>query len=569
MFLAVGSCLLLMVGRGTAQIVSHLDCASKPLVVDVAVSTDIAPAIDTVAQVFNRQHHQTGGHCVAVEVNPDTPASAADQIDGQHQSASQPSINAWIPDSSLWVDEVRNFATGARTVVPAGFSIAKSPLMIVMPEAAAKRTPAFAKDGWRLLLPHVAGGPDTPADLRVDLPDPSQSAAGLATLIEVTRLLGPGKAARLEFTKFAHASTVTSYFDDPASMASFVSLAQPPLNGDPVTVTTEQAVLAYDAANPHDPVAARYPSGKNPALGSPEFDYPYVLLTTSSKEQQAAATVFGHALRTPYAASVIRFAGFRSAGQTPGLPDKFARSYGLDSQLLQVAPGASATEEPTALQSWNKLSTGSKDLTMVDISANMNQSSQPGAPTYSAELSQAASLGLALFADTSNLGLWEFSSKLNGKLPYKQLVSIGPLPAQLGVLTRRTELQHIAAHLTATSNPQVALYGSILAGYKYLRKTYQPKLFNAEVVLGSGVENAPGDISAADLIKQLTKLSNPNRKVVLILIVFGSPPNFSNLQKIAAATGGQAYQITEPAQVDEVFYQALAQRLCNPSCLAP
>ncbi len=568
-FIAVLSCLTLMIGRGSAQLVSQLDCANQPLVINVAVSTDIAPAIDEIAGVFNRQQHQTGGRCIAVQVDAGSPAEAAGQIDGQHRSPNQPEINAWIPDSSLWVDEVRDVATGARDVNPAGFSVARSPLMIVMPATAAARTPAFAKDGWRLLLPHAAGGPASPGDLRVDLPDPSQSAAGLAALIEVSRLLGTGKEAQLKFTKFAHASAVTSYFDDPASLTSFVSLAAAPLNGDPVTVTTEQAVLAYDAANPHQPLAALYPSGKNIALGSPELDYPYVLLTTSTNAQIAGASAFGQMLRTGYAASVIRFAGFRSAGQAPGRPDKFARSYGLDSQLLQVATPATTIEAPTALQSWNKLSTGSRDLTMVDVSANMAKSSLAGGPTYMQQLSQAAALGLQLFADTSNLGLWEFSSNLNGSRPYKQLVSIGPLPSQLGVLSRRTELTHIASNLTPTTNSEVALYGSILAGYKYLLKTYQPKYFNAEVVLGSGIENDPHDITAEDLIKRLTKLSNPARKVVVIMIVFGAQPNFPELEQIAAATGGQAYEITKPAQVDEVFYQALAQRLCDPSCLAP
>ncbi len=246
--------------------------------------------------------------------------TAATQIDGQHPNATGNPINAWIPDSSLWVDEVRGFAVGAQTVQPAGFSVARSPLMIVMPQAAAARTPSLSKVGWRLLLPPSAGGPSTPADLRVDLPDPTQTAAGMATLIEISRLLGSSQAARLKFTKFAHASAVTSYFDDPTALSSFVSLAAPPLDGNPVTVTTEQAVLAYDATNPHQPLAAIYPSGKKTSLGSPEFDYPYVLLTTSSPQQLLALQVFGRMLRSKYSASVIRFAASGQLARYLGWP---------------------------------------------------------------------------------------------------------------------------------------------------------------------------------------------------------------------------------------------------------
>ncbi len=49
------------------------------------------------------------------------------------------------------------------------------------------------------------------------------------------------------------------------------------------------------------------------------------------------------------------------------------------------------------------------------------------------------------------------------------------------------------------------------------------------------------------------------------MVIFGNPPNFAELQKIAQATGGQAYQITKASQVDAVFYEALARRLCDPS----
>lgn len=567
--LAVTACVLLMIGRGTAQIATHFSCTSDPLVIRVAVSTDISQPINEIGGAFNSEHHQVDGHCVAVQINSVSPAQAAIQIDGQSPDATGGQINAWIPDSSLWVDEVRGFPVGAQDVSPAGFSVARSPLMIVMPAAAAARTPVFGKDGWRLLLPHSAGGPSVPSDLRVDLPDPTQAAAGLATLIEESRLLGSGQAARVKFTQFAHLVSVTSYFDDPASLASLVSLAEPPFDQNPVTVTTEQAVIAYDTANPHQPLAAMYPSSRSAALGTPELDYPYVLLSTSSPAQLDAANAFGQMLRGKYAASVIRFDGFRSANQVPGTPDDFASSYGLDRQLLQVAPTASAIEAPAALQSWNKLALGSRDLVQVDVSGNMGKMSPPGKQSYEQQLTKAASLGLALFANSANIGLWEYANHLNGALPYKNVMAIGPLPQQVGLLTRRAQLERINANLTPISSDSDALYGTILAGYKYMLRTYDPKYFNGLIVLGSGVENSPGDITGQQLIKALTKLYNPSRKVIIIMVIFGEPPNFPLLQQAAALTGGQAYAITKPTSVDQVFYDALAHRLCGSSCANP
>jgi Ca-activated chloride channel homolog len=568
-FLAVAACVLFMVGRGVAQIASHISCTNHPLVINVAVSTDISQPVNEVAGAFNREHRQVGGHCVAVRINSGSPATAAAQIDGQRSDATGKPINAWIPDSILWVDEVRQYPAGVGTVVPAGFSVARSPLMIVMPTVAAARTPAFGKDGWKLLLPPSAGGPAKPANLIVDLPDPALNAAGLATLIEESRLFGSGQTARLKFTQFAHNATVTSYFDDPSSLGSLVSLAAPPLDDDPVTVTTEQAVIAYDSANPRA-LAAVYPTGHIAALGDPEFDYPYVLLASNTPEQVDAAQAFGQMLRGSYAISVIRLAGFRAGGQSPGIADRLAKSFGLQQQLLQVAPLASNLEAPAALQSWNKLSLWSRDLVMIDVSGNMNKQSFYGAPTYEQELSKAATIGLGLFANTADIGLWVYAARLDGALPYKNLMPIGPLPGYVGKnLTRRDALERINGSLATTNSDNVALYGTILRAFKYMQSIYQPKFFNALVVLGSGIENAPGDVSGPALVRKLTRLDSSARKVTIVMVIFGQPPNFHELQRIAAATGGQAYAITTPTQVAKVFYEALAHRLCTAGCATP
>lgn len=566
-FLAVAACFLLLLGRGAAQIAGQVSCSSNQIVLNVAVSTDISPAIQRIADYFNRQEHRADGRCFTVSVDTEPPALAAAQIDGQ-KTVPGPAIDAWIPDSSLWVDQARRLPLGAKTVQPAGFSVALSPLMLVMPKVAAARAPAFGKTGWRFLLPHSAGGPSPPPNFRVDLPDPSQSAAGLATLIEIGRMLGQGPAARVRFTRFVYNSEVTSYFDEANSLRLFTGLAAPPLDGTPVTVTTEQAVLSFDRENPREPLAASYPTASSSALGSPELDYPYVL-TTSRRLRLDAATLFGKVLSQPYAQSVVRYLGFRS---DRNVPDRFSPAYGLSTQLLQVANPAAPAEGPAALQVYRRLVLGSRDLAVIDVSSAMAKPANPAdpaGPTLEQELTQTASLGLALFPDTANLGLWTFADHMQAGRPYRQLVTVGPLPESVGVISRRADLLRINAALKPDGGGHVALYGTILDAYKYMQQTYQPKYFNTVVVLASGQEKAPGDISAADLIRQLAKLSNSPRKVAVIIIAFSPAADFPVLRKIANTTGGQAYQITDPSQVGRVFYQALAHRLCEHGCVAP
>jgi Bacterial extracellular solute-binding protein len=558
---------MLLIGRGAAQIVGRYSCSNNQIVLNVAVNTDIAPAINRIADYFNSRQLQADGRCVSVYVNTEEPAEAAAQIDGQRRGPSTP-IDAWIPDSSLWVYQAQTLPLGAKTVQTIGYNVALSPLMLVMPKAAAAHTPAFPKAGWRLLLPRSAGGPAVPAGTRVNLPDPSQSAAGLATLLQIGRVLGTGVAARVNFTRFVYSTQVTSYFDDPASLLYFVSLAAPPLSGNPITVTTEQSVLSYDQKYPRQPLAAAYPTGSKSELGSPELDYPYVL-TASSRLRLDAARLFGKVLTEPYAQGVIRYFGFRSGRN---VPDRSAPSYGLSRQLLQVATPPSPNKGPNALQVWNKLALGSRDLTLVDISSFMDKPADPAnptGPTLEQELNKTAGLGLALFPDTANLGLWQFAHNLQHGKPYKQLVSVGPLPQNVGLISRRAQLERINASQTATGGPQVALYSTILDAYKYMQKTYKPKFFNAVIVLASGLDNAPGDLTAQQLVKKLARLSMSPRKVAVIIIAFNTSADFPMLKKIALTTGGQAYMITDPTRVAEVFYQALAHRLCFHGCVAP
>ena len=565
--LAVTASVVLLLGRGAAQIVGRYSCSNSQVVLNVAVSSDIAPAIIKIADYFNSRQLQADGQCVSVYVNTEAPAQAAAQIDGQRPSPNPP-IDAWIPDSSLWVDQARSLPLGGKIIQPAGYSVALSPLMIVMPKAAAAHTPAFAKSGWRLLLPRSAGGPAVPAGTRVDLPDPSQSAAGLATLIQVSRVLGTGVAARVNFTKFVYSTQVTSYFDDPVSLRYFVGLAAPPLNGNPVTVTTEQSVLSYDQKYPGQPLAASYPTGSKSELGSPELDYPYIM-TASNGLRLDAAALFGKVLTGPYAQGVIRYFGFRSGSN---IPDRSAASYGLSRQLLQVATPVSAGEGPTTLSVWNKLALGSRDLSLVDISSFMAKPADPAnptGPTLEQELTQTASLGLALFPDTANLGLWQFADNLQHGKPYRQLVSVGPLPQNVGLISRRAQLQRINGALPPVGGPRVALYRSILDAYMYMQRTYKPKYFNAVIVLASGLDNASGDLTAQALVKKLATLSMSPRKVAVIIIAFNTSADFPMLKKIALTTGGQAYMITDPTRVAQVFYQALAHRLCFHGCVAP
>lgn len=554
-----------MITMSARAVINRASCSDSPVLVNVAVSYDIVPAIQTVARAFNNQNVRAGGHCVEVQVTEGDSSAEASQIDGQAALHGAAQIDAWIPDSTLWVDVARTYPLGAQNVQPTGKSVARSPLMLVTTDPVAAKTHVFdVPPSWSVLLPPSYGGPPAQTGLSVDLPDPKDSASGLATLIEVSRVLGNTATARTAFTKFVFNAESTTSFDSVAALQQFAQTTEPPFNRQAVTIASEQAVLAYDKANPTSPLQARYPGGASASLGSPELDYPYVL-TTSKATTLQGATEFGNYLQTQYAKTAIRYYGFRSSD---GVPDTMPASAGLNSQPLQLASLPGASEAAANLQVFEKLGLGSRDLALIDVSRAMNQPAGIGTVTVEQELSATASRGLGLFPDSTYMGLWEMGQSSSASQPVKPLVTIGPLPADYGVITRRAQLQQLTGGLKS-GNETLALHDAILAAYREMTLTYAPNYANAVLVLTAGVDSARGDISLASLLSKLRNLSNASKKVELVIIMFGGQGNFSALQQIAAATNGVAFRVTSPAEIGRIFIQAVSQRMCDQGCAAP
>jgi von Willebrand factor type A domain len=394
------------------------------------------------------------------------------------------------------------------------------------------------------------GGPATGLGLHVEFPDPAQSSAGLATLIQLQQLLGTGSTAQAAFADFVLNVQVTS---GSRSLTSLASLAQPPRAGRVVTIASEQSIAQFDRAHP----AADGLSGRYPVQGTPELNYPYVL-TSASQLERKAGQEFEKALKSSYATSYMQYLGFRSAAGTA--PDWISQ-YGLETAQPKLTAGTAPGQAETSLQAWQRLSLGSRDLVLLDVSEQMATPVSPTGTTLEQVLIQASSLGLTHFPDSTQMGIWAFASHLDGALPYKQLVPVGPLPAPLGLITRRQQITQATQQGQPVAGAPAALYSSILAAFKSLSASYQPRYVNAVLVMTAGIDNDKGDMSAAALIRQLRRLYNPNKRVEIVPLMLGTAGDFKALQQIAKVTGGVAFDITNPKQVNGAFFSGVAQRL--------
>ncbi len=532
-------------------------CEQGPVRLHIAASLDIAPTVQRIGTYFNDLNRDVGGHCAQVEVTEDRPDAVADSLSGMSTIQGEPPVDAWVPDSSLWVDIVHSSPRGAAAARLTGTSVALSPLVIAAPRQVAGQLGGSSHLAtWKALFPPSLGGPSSSLGLRIQLPDPAQSATGLATLVEARRLLGDQSGARDKFTAFVHNLVPTTSFDDPQSLHYFATLAQPPWNSRPVTVTTEQAVEAYNQANPQQPLTAFYPSDEY------DLDYPFVL-TASSPLKVQTADEFEQVLRSSFAAAYVREAGFRSAGDQAS---QAGSQFGIIGNPQPAVALAGPGEAGVALQEWNRLNLGDRSLVLVDVSAAESLPLAPGAPTRLQVLSQAASLGLSLFPDSADMGIWEYSSHMDGSLPYRELVPMGPLPAKLGLLTRRQQLQQIADTVQPKAGAGAAMYVSILAAFREMTALYQPGHVNALIVLGSGTDTDRGDISLGQLVTTLRKEYDPQRPVEIIAVTGGTDGELAALQQITAITHGASYTVAQPSDMSRVFFDAIARNICVPNC---
>jgi Ca-activated chloride channel homolog len=548
-----------LLALGARAVVARAACTSHPVVVHVTTSSDIGPVVRHLGRYFNGLHRKVSGHCVQVAVTTGPPGTVAAQLAGTVPRRG-PQPDAWVPDSSLWAGLAGRAAAGAGHVRPTGITLARTALVIVMPRPAAALAPVFGSSvSWKFLLPQSAGGPASALGLHVEITDPATSATGLVALTELRRLSGRGAAARAALAGFAAHVQVEPAAGHPplAKLATWAPLPRAGATSAPVTITTEQAVVQFDRAHPRRPLAARYP-----AEGSQELSYPYVL-TATNPLTVAAADRFGALLRSAYAASYVRYAGFRSGD---GVAGSWPASFGLTRSGPHLLRPLTPPQAETALRTWQQLSLGSRDLALIDISSAMAIRARPGGPGLQRVLYRGAGSGLALFPDSTQMGLWTFPSRIVDGLSYQELVPVGPLSDVLGPVTRRQRIQRLAQSSQPVRGVSAPLYTTILNAYQQMLATYQPRHANAVLVMTAGVDRDPGDISAVTLVRELQVLYDPKRPVKIVAIMLGREGNLRALRQIAATTSGQATSITRYSRLGQVIFRTISHALCQPSC---
>ena len=514
------------------------DCATTA-VINVTASPDIAPVIARTARDLS-----TEDTCYSVRVsNRDSSATAASLV--VSDGAEQPDV--WIPDSSVWSQRAQT--RGAFPGPVTGTSIASSPVVLALTEDVAKQAGWPAKP---LTWADVLARPS----LRIGMPDPGLEPAGVSVLYGVHELLktrpDPATAVTTQLRRLSP-NTLPSVPDLFARLPGSAS-EEAPLDG---FAAPEAAVLRQNAKQNAVRMVAVYARPAVPAL-----DYPYVILPDASAQKRAAAEKFLTVLMTQTSADALADAGFRTPdGETLRRRGNEERTSSAKITPAELPP---PDEVDRLLNEWSGVNLSGRVLVLLDVSGSMADPVPGTGSNRMAITLKAAELGIGLMKPTTKVGVWLFSTKLDGDKDYEELLPVAPISEQVD-----SDAFEKLRQVKALQNGATGLYDSTLAAYKDARQNFEPGRINTVAVLTDGRNEDPDSITRDRLLTELAKLQDPQRPIRLVGIGIGPDVDVEELQAIAGATGGQAFTTTDPTKIGDIFYAALSKVLCQPPSCNP
>ena len=544
------------------------DCSGK-IELSVAVASELAPAVAAAASEWEEKGAAVDGTCIDVTVAAADAVEVAAVVAAKHgaslagvgqASGTAVSPDVWIPDSSTWL--LRLQTGGAAAFAPGnGASIASSPVVVAMPEPIAGRLMGWPQKeiGWTELLARVNS--DRP--LKTGIVEPTRDAAGLSGLLSLMTAAASSGGATAEQDRIGALRALASG----ASALRQDLLAKFPTASDGTTLASslgaaalsEEDVIQYNAKKPPVPLAALY------LKPSPlPLDYPYAVLPGIEPAKDSAARVLFEVLTTPsfkdkLAAQALRGpdgnwgSGFEPPQGAPS-PAGGDPSAAPPPQGGIAAGGLAPDAVERAVSSWSIATLSGRMLCIIDVSGSMKKAvPTANGATRQQVTAEAARRGLNLFDDSWSIGLWVFSTRLDGARDYRQVVPTGPLSRQ------RSNLERSLDTITSSSG-DTGLYDTLLAAYKDVQENWEPGKVNSIVLFTDGKNEDADGISQRQLLAELKRIKDPDQPIQVIIIGIGTEVSKAELDTIAQSAGGGAFVAADPTKIGDIFLRAIALR---------
>jgi Ca-activated chloride channel family protein len=550
-------------------------CGDRILALRVAASPEKFDVVNSLAARYNRAQDgehpdKVDGRCVRVTIAQVKSGEGRDALAAGWPTAQYgPRPDVWSPASGLWV----GLASGQTTLVskaPAP-SIARSPLVIAAPEPTARALGWPGQPvGWRDIARFAgdqsawrqAGGT---GPFRFARTNPLVSTSGLHATV-ASYLAAPGRTGNvgqdlrkpsislflrtLERSTDRYGDTTLTFLETLRQEASS-NLPDP----DPVSAVAveEQTVWAYNQGDPLFSGAKRQEPPRQklvaipPAEGTLVSDHPYAVLQApwvDGAKRTAAAKFLKFLLADPQQAE-FRKHGFRDTHDR--LDDAVMAAGGelLPTSVGKVFPNPDPVQVGRLLSAWRTLNRPANVLLVLDTSGSMRES-VPGTNRTRLQLAtSAASQSLSYFGANDQVGLWEFSTRLNGPLDYRQLVGI----------SRKNDSRLTQALSRLSPRGNTGLYDTCLAAFNTVSGRSVTDGINAVVLLTDGDNQDPGSIGEAALLRGIgSRLGEP--RVRIYTVAFGrdlTATGRTALSRIAQRSGGRFFDSPDPRQIDSVL----------------
>jgi Ca-activated chloride channel homolog len=547
--------------------------------VAVTASSEKAALVTQIAEDFDGSGAEVGGRCVVADVTSKSSGATMDALArGWDESLDGPRPDVWTPASSSWVVLLRQRAAAADQpdLVPDDVpTIAYSPLVIAMPKPMAEALGwPDTKLGWSDLFelaedPQGWGAHGHPewGAFKLGKTNPNFSTSGLNSLVgtyfAATGLSSDLTIPRIEERKVRNfvagvESSVVHYGD--ISLTFLSNLQRADDRGEGLTYVSavaieEKSVWDYNQGNPEGdpetlgdhakpsvPLVAIYPDE-----GTLISDHPWVALNAPwvDEETRAGGEEFLTFLQAPEQQQRFQQYAFRNYLGEPG--PLITPANGLLPQEPTEVLSPPAPDVLDRIQrSWSELRKRARVLLVIDVSGSMGEA-VPGSGASKLELAKEAAIdSLKLFAPDDDVGLWVFTTGMDGGADYAELIPIGPVGPRLDEFRRR-----ISGLTPLNGTP---LYTAIGAAVDTMRLGLDPDRINGVVVLTDGRNEDPRNNDLDGLLRDL----DSELAVRVFPIAYGEDADLAVLTEIAEASRAAVYDASDPTTIDKVFVSVIS-----------
>jgi Ca-activated chloride channel family protein len=554
------------------------DCLAVP----AAVSSEKVTLLTDLAEAFNATSPEVDGQCVRITIHRVASGLATSELaEGWSEAdTDNPAPVLWSPASSAWgaVLNHRLSQSGQPAMANDFERIMITPLVLAMPRPMAEALGwPEAEIGWADVLalaedPEGWGAYGHPewGEFKLGKTNPNFSTSGLSATVAIyyaaTGKLGGltaddiASAEVAEFVRGVEAATV--HYGD-TTMTFLDNMLREDLAGRPLSYASavaieEVSIIAYNRGDPGDtgmenpippnvPLVAIYPEEGTLFSDNPAYvlDAPWV----SEVQRRAALDFRSFVIDVPEnQARALEF-GFRPGNPAVPTGEPISSGNGLN-------PSQPKTElelpQPAVLaalvDSWESYRKTARLLMVFDVSGSMGDLGGEGYTKLDLA-KQAVLASLDQFKPEDEVGLWIFSTELDGSLDYLEILP--PTPLTEG----RATIESAVAGLIPIAG--TGLYDTTQAAVQSVRQGYDPAKINAVLLLTDGMcdDNPPG----CELGPLLTFLGSSERNVVRVFAVaYGADADVATLQAIADASQARLYKATDPLTIERVFQQVIS-----------